>query len=46
MLEFEIVITATLLLALIIQGVLNSKRMKKAEMKMRGDSYTKKATRR
>ena len=43
--QFDIAITATLLLALIIQGVLNSKRMKKTEMKMRGDEF-KKATRR
>ena len=39
--QFEIAIIATLLLALIIQGVLNSKRMKKAEMKMRGEEFTK-----
>lgn len=40
--EYAIAIAATLFLAVIIQGVLNSKPMKKAEMKMRGDRYERK----
>lgn len=44
--EYAIAITLVLLLAVLIQGVVNSSRMKQIEMKMRGDSYTKKATRR
>ena len=39
---FEIAITATLVLALIIQCVLNSKELKNAEMKMRGERYERK----
>lgn len=39
---YAIAITLVLLLAVLIQGVVNSNRMKQIEMKMRGERYERK----